>query len=404
MKYIFCSFMFDDVENDIKASKAPNSVSGHKFQYNMLKGLLENGCEVEVINIPRIRRYPDYRKIRISAKPFLFSGEKKGVSVGFINLLGLNYLTQISAVYKNIKKIISRQPDVDYTLLVYNTYPAPTFAARRARRKFKNTIICDVIGDIFGKYGLSPEKGIYGKLVDLLHNKMDKMASECDAFALATENMAEALEIKAKPHIVIEGMYAAEESSTYRNNDDGNKRIFYAGALLKEYGIEHLLNAFSLIREPDFRLVIAGGGDAAETVRLAAESDNRIEYLGFITPSEVRRQQDMATVLVNPRQSGLQYIKYSFASKNLECLASGVPYIAHDLPCNPPEYADYIFYPENETDEAFAKKIMEVCAMSTEERQDAANRAVAFIRREKNPENQMKKLDAMIQSIGVREK
>ncbi len=405
MKYIFCSFMFDDVENDIKSSKTPNSVSGHKFQQNMLKGLLENNCEVEVINIPRIRRYPDYRKIRIQEKPLLFLGATKGISIGFINILGLNYLTQIRAVYKSIKKIIKKQPDEEYVLLIYNTYPTPTFAARKARKKYKNTIICDIIGDIYGKYGLSPAKGIYGKAVDILHKKMDRMASECDSFALATENMADALKIKNKPHIVIEGMYEVEmPSCTNSEEEDGIKRIFYAGALLKEYGIDHLLHAFSYIQEPNYKLIIAGGGDAAETVRHAADSDDRIEFLGFITPAEVRRQQEMATVLVNPRQSDHEYVKYSFASKNLECLASGVPYIAHNIPCNPTEYSGYILYPENETDEAFARKIKEVCSMNKKTRQDIAKKAMEFIQNEKNPKRQMKKLDMMNQMIGVRKR
>lgn len=100
MKYIFCSFMFDDAEESIKHSKSPNSVSRHKFQLNMLKGLLENGSEVEVINIPRIRRYPDYKRILIHGKDYLLNGKKQGISIEFINLLGINNPTQVHAVCK----------------------------------------------------------------------------------------------------------------------------------------------------------------------------------------------------------------------------------------------------------------------------------------------------------------
>lgn len=39
--------------------------------------------------------------------------------------------------------------------------------------------------------------------------------------------------------------------------------IFYAGALREEYGIIHLLRAFSLIKDNRYRLWLAGGGRAA---------------------------------------------------------------------------------------------------------------------------------------------
>lgn len=218
-----------------------------------------------------------------------------------------------------------------------------------------------MIGDIYGQYGLSTAKNMYGRAVEFLHRKMDRMASECDTFGLATRNMAEAL-------------------PGDRQDETKEKTIFYAGALLNEYGIDHLLNAFALIDDPTYRLVIAGGGDVAREVEQAAGADSRINYLGFITPTEVQAEQNMATVLVNPRQSGREHVKYSFASKNLECLASGVPYIAHDLPCNQLEYADCILYLENETDEAFAEKIREVCSLNNEERRAIGERAYNFIR------------------------
>ena len=157
------------------------------------------------------------------------------------------------------------------------------------------------------------------------------------------------------------------------------------------------MNAFESIKDDDYRLVIAGGGAEEETVKCFAAKDTRITYLGFISPSEVERWQQMATVLVNPRTSEREFVKYSFPSKNMECLASGKPYVAHKLPCNPPEYDDYIQYPADESDEALAQKIVEVCELPKEKREAMGRRAREFILREKNPKVQCKKIIDMME-------
>ncbi len=399
MKYIFCSFMFDDVEENVKNSKSPNSVSGHKFQMNMLNGLADNDCDISVVNVPRIRRYPDYKKILFKRKAFKTKYNLEAVSVGFVNIQLINYITQIVAVYGELKKIIARYRDEKIVLMVYNTYPAPIIAMRRIKKKYDNVIICDVIGDIYGKYGLTPEKTLHGKLLDLVHKKMDQMSSECDVFALATENMADALRVTDKPHIVLEGMYDVKNEVLPLKSEDGKKRVFYAGALCEEYGIGHMLRAFALIKDTNYEFLIAGSGTAVKQVEKASRKDPRIRFLGFITPKEVETIQSSATVLVNPRTSEHEYVKYSFASKNLECLASGIPYVAHNLPCNPKEYGEYVFYPKDESDKALAETIQSVCEMDTEERIRRGADAREFIKQNKNPKAQMSRLDGLLRSM-----
>lgn len=399
MRYIFCSFMFDDPEENIKGSKNPNAASGHKFQAEMLRGLIQNGCHVDVINVPRVRRYPDYHQIIFRKKDFCLDGIKRGTSVGFINLMGLNYLTQINRVEKLLDEYLRNATEEKTVLLVYNTYPAPTYAMRRIKKKYPNVILCDAIGDIYGQYGLSVPKTLHGRLINLIHEKMDQMASECDAFALATAEMSNALGIAEKPFVVVEGMYSVGSDARQECITKESKTIFYAGSLLSEYGIGHLLRAFSLIQDPSYRLIIAGGGDNQDEVERAAAKDSRIRFLGYITPKEVAKNQQAAAVLVNPRTSEHEYVKYSFASKNLECLASGVPYVAHSLPCDPPEYGNYVCYPKDETDQALADKLMEICSLPEEERRSIGEKARQFIATEKNPQRQMMKLDTMLQSI-----
>ena len=86
MKIIFCAMMFENVEEDIRKSASPNPVSGHIFQENLLKGFAANGCDLSVINVPRIRRYPDYPQIFFKKKQLRWNDQVDMVHIGFLNL------------------------------------------------------------------------------------------------------------------------------------------------------------------------------------------------------------------------------------------------------------------------------------------------------------------------------
>jgi glycosyltransferase involved in cell wall biosynthesis len=208
--------------------------------------------------------------------------------------------------------------------------------------------------------------------------------------------MAQGFGVADKPFTVLECAYTPP---VYNSNEpdsslnpDGKKVIFYAGALRDEYGAGHLLRAFSMIKDPDYRLWLAGGGNAEPMIREYAAKDPRIEFLGFVTPQEVDKRQKNATALISPRTSELEFVKYSFPSKTMECLTSGKPYIAHKLPCDPPEYGAHIQYAENESDEALRDKIVEVCEMPKEQRDEIAARAKQFVYDEKNPKAMCKRV------------
>lgn len=401
MKVIFCSMMFADVENDIKRSKAPHPVSGHAFQENIIQGLVENNCDVSVINVPRIRRYPDYPAIFCKKKVTRWRDRLDMTNVGFINLLGVNMITQSRAVYKELKKQVKSANGELVIIFTFNSYVQTGKAMIKIRKKYPNVHLCNVIGDLHGALGVAnTRRGIRGKMIVRIENKQDELAKQYDSFVFLTKYMAGALGVENKPHIVLEGLYPNKNASS---NEESvvreEKTLFYAGSLCKEYGIAHLLRSFSLIEDPEYRLYVAGSVDEAELVKEYAQKDPRIVFLGFIPPSEVKKYQQKATALLNPRQSDLEFVKYSFASKTMECLASGRPYIAHHLPCDPEEYGAYIQYARDESDEALRDKMMEICEMSQEQRDEIGARAKKFIYDEKNPKEMCKRVVDLWESV-----
>ena len=399
MKYIFCGYMFPDVEADIKKMKAPPPVSDHKFQINVLKGLVDNGQNVYVINIPRYRRYPHLRKIIIKGSPFFVDGSQYGQNLGFINLPVINYITEYITLKMAIKHCLKSYKNESVVLICYNGLLPRDKAMLDIKRKYSNVLLCSVIGDLHGKYNSHTVQNIKEKIISCIAKKSDKFLKKYDVFTFLTQYMATALGVEQKPHVIVEGMFSDSIEKVEATVPLDEKMVFYAGAVSISYDIQHLLDAFEMIKGNEYKLFIAGRGDAEDMVKEYAARDGRIEYLGFVTPKEVAGYQKRATILINPRTSGHEYVKYSFPSKNMECLASGKPYIAHKLVCNPEEYGSYIQYPKDESDEALAEKIIEICNMPPEERNAIGERARKFILEEKNPQKQMLKIVRMNEKV-----
>ncbi len=396
MKVLFCSDMFNDVENDVKNSRYPNPVSGHKFQENLLRGLIQNEIDIEVVNSTRIRAYPDYNRIFSFLEDFIFENMKVGETLPFINLPILNRMTQIISLIFYLKRFLRNLEKEKIIILVWNTNYVTLIPAIVAKLQYSNILICDCIGDIYGKYGTT------GFSTDVQLQYLKRKAMEffsdlyrkCDCFVFLTNDMRDVLELQNKPYCVVEAIYdlPSKKLQPTQHTESEGKNIFYAGSVNLEYGMKHLLNAFSLIKDQEFKLQIAGNGDAVNLVQECCKNDSRISYLGVIPPSDVAKFQAQATVLVSPRKSTEPFVKYSFPSKTVECLASGKPYVAHRLPCEPSEYADYIQYPDDESDEALARKLEEVCNLPEEERRRIGERGRHFIETEKNPKIMCKRI------------
>jgi glycosyltransferase involved in cell wall biosynthesis len=158
------------------------------------------------------------------------------------------------------------------------------------------------------------------------------------------------------------------------------------------------VNAFKLIQDKNYRLILCGIGDSESEIKAAIMEDNRICYLGQLSRSEVLQLQTQSTVVVNPRQNIEEFTKYSFPSKNLEYLSSGVPLVAYKLDGIPDEYDKYIFYVEDNSIEALRNKLIVVCAMSEIDR-NIYSKAVQLFVEEKNEINQTNKIVELLKKI-----
>jgi len=170
----------------------------------------------------------------------------------------------------------------------------------------------------------------------------------------------------------------------------------YTGTLNPQFGIVTLLEAFSQIRDPALKLMICGFGEAEEQILQMQKTDPRIIYLGKVDRKAVLPLQRGATVLVNPRQNNEEFTKYSFPSKTMEYLASGVPVVAYKLDGIPDEYDAYLNYVEDNSAESLAKTLTQICNMDETARKEMGKRGAEFVLENKNARVQTRRILELI--------
>ena len=249
-----------------------------------------------------------------------------------------------------------------------------------------------------------PCVGIVTDLPDMLSGSSfsKKMANfvirHCTHYVLLTEAMNDYLNKQGKPYVILEGhadITMAEKIPSLEKKT-APRICFYAGGVSKQYGLGNLVEGFRKADLPNAQLHIYGPGDYVKELQQIAAEDPRIFYGGMLLNKEIVEKEQEATLLVNPRPTGEEYVKYSFPSKTMEYMASGTPVLTTVLPGMPKEYYPYVFLLEDETAEGIARVLPELLAKSQEELFEKGSRARAFVLEQRNNLLQAKKIIQML--------
>ena len=103
---------------------------------------------------------------------------------------------------------------------------------------------------------------------------------------------------------------------------------------------------------------------------------------------------------MSPRQNVGEYTKYSFPSKLMEYLLSGVPVVGYKLDGIPKEYDQFINYVVDNAPQSLASVLIRICEESSEHYEIIAKQARDFILSKKNSQKQVEKI---IDLMGMRE-
>ena len=250
-----------------------------------------------------------------------------------------------------------------------------------------------------------PCVGIVTDLPDMLGGSSfsKKLANfvirHCTHYVLLTEAMNDYLNKAGKPYVILEGHADITMADRVPSMDRKSKpRIcFYAGGVSRQYGLANLVEGFRKADLPDAQLHIYGPGDYVKELQQIAVEDERVFYGGMLLNSQIVEKEQEATLLVNPRPTGEEYVKYSFPSKTMEYMASGTPVLTTVLPGMPKEYHPYVYLLEDETSDGIAKMLKEVLCHSDEELFRKGNEARAFVLERKNNVIQARKILEMLE-------
>lgn len=372
--------------------------AANALQWNIIDGFEENDFgEMKIINYLPVDAYPNGYPDKFIEK-FTFQHTEKyksdDINVGCCNIFGIKRFINSLYFRKYIKKWARKDNGKQKVLLCYTANSMFLGLAKLAKKIDKNIIVGCIIADI-PEFATAREVTGLKKIYHTYQvKKCASLYGLVDKFILLTKQMAQKLEIKS-PFIVVEGIATTDDTpydEKFAEQYKNEKYILYSGTLNYKFGIKTLLDAFQKIDDENVKLVICGFGEAEQLIKERQKEDKRIEFLGRVDRTRVLALQKNATVLVNPRQNNEEFTKYSFPSKNLEYLSSGVPVIAYKLDGIPDEYDGYIIYPEDDSEESLAKEIRKICSLSDEDRIALGERAKNFVFDNKNKVRQAQRI------------
>lgn len=388
----------------IELSKGNVQNAANVLQWNIVNGLDYNLKKpIKVLNSLYIGSFPlRYKKLMVESYKFNHCIGSDDYNVGFMNLMGIKAITRWTSLKPKLKEW-ALDGKSDKVIIAYALTSNNLRAFKYLKKLNKDVCTCIVVPDLPQYMNTSNKQSLiykYAKLIDI--KNINRNIKHADSFVLLTEYMREKLEIIHKPYIVVEGIATINNSESICDKiikDEELKIVLYTGTLNERYGIITLLEAFKKIQSEEYRLIICGDGDAKAKIIESAKLDNRIIYEGIVERSRVLKLQAEATILINPRQDNEEFCKYSFPSKILEYLSSGIPTVAYKLRGIPEEYNKYIIYVEDNRQETLTNKIVEACMKSEAEREKIGNEAKDFVIKNKGAKEQVKKIIDMIKAL-----
>ncbi len=394
MKYGFLTTLIPKhLEDEVRrCSKYNMQDAANALQWHIYDGLSANtDDEIRIFNVLCIGSYPQYYTKSFIKKSQFDDVKNKGhVNIGFCNIKLLRKFHQPKKIFSELNKWYAEDSEPK-TLFVYTISAQFVTAVSRLKNKYPELKVCAIIADLPDMSSLTSKKSLAQRLLEKRLSSNSYSNIGCvDSFVLLTKQMADYMNIN-QPFMVMEGI-STNSKPIEAKESDSIKRILYTGTLHKKFGIMNLIEAFKTIDSPDYRLVICGIGDSEDEIKKAADLDSRIDFKGQLKREDVLSLQKEATVLVNPRPNNEEFTKYSFPSKNLEYLSSGIPLVAYKLDGIPDEYDEYINYVPDDSPESLAKVIQGICDLPVDERKEMGIRARNFVLEEKNNVKQTKRI------------
>lgn len=366
-------------DNGINDKTITTGYQNQKFHHLLLDGLV-NCVEgrIDVVSKPPINHKP-----RTILPDMECIDDITYHYIGYRNLPIIKHFI----VYRNTYNMIKRLHKYEPTVIVCNVMDDILCYAAQAYARRHNAPIVGIATDVPGiTSNANSGHGIKSFLSRIVTGLTLRSARSYDGYMFLAEAMNSYLNLHNKPYIIIEG-FADNQAKVFDAGvieKSNPKVIMYAGGTHRQYGLPMLVDAFTSIQTNDWNLHIYGQGNYDTELRKVCEKDHRIKFWGLKPNAEIIRAQREATLLVNPRPTHEEFVKYSFPSKTMECMASGTPLLTTKIPSMPADYYDHVYLIEDESATGFVSTLMRVMSYGEKELEEKGRGASQFVLRNKN--------------------
>ena len=383
-------------------------IAAHKLQWNIINGVERAaGHPVDIISSVAVSDYPAYPQILFRCSRFSHCQGANDVLLPFINIFLLKHITRLfSTLVLVLTWLWQNKRYAKKRILVYGMHSPHVLAAVVAIRLLGGKAVL-IIPDLPAYADVGIRRGVVRRITKPLDICiLSRLLQRMSGLVVLTKYMAEDF-APDLPVLVMEGAVSSEATlrtqpsvcNSMMSANPATRIVLYAGTLVKEYGVELLLDAFCLVPDPEYRLWLCGKGPMESRIRECANHDDRIEYWGFLHQDELSLLMQQATILAHPRLSNAEYVRYSFPSKLLEYMKTGRPVLSTALPGIPEEYYDYLYLLKDETPEGLAIALHELCTKPEDELSRFGERGREFVETEKNYMRQGQRIHEFIMAL-----
>lgn len=387
---------FEKLRQEGITQKLPQAQKYHRL-------LLEGLSQCKGVTVTAISAIPVNRQW--TKKAFFPHEEETRDGVPYIYDAFWNYpiLRQLCRKCGAMKEIKKHYRDGDTVIICDVLNQALAAAARKAGRKLGIPVI-GIVTDVPGHTSGARRKSLpwyKRKIEELAEKRAQSSLPKYDGYLLLAEAMNSVVNPMGKPYIVLEGHCDGKMAQIPNLPEEKRKPrvIMYAGGIHKEFGIKRMVEAFCAAAVPGWELRIYGDGNYQNELKALTAKIESVKYYGVVPNSVVVTEQIKASLLVNPRLTDAEYVKYSFPSKTMECMASGTPLLTTHLPSMPKEYFDHVYFINDETAEGMKKTFLSILTKTDEELHQFGRDAKAFILENKTNTKQAAKLTAFISGL-----
>lgn len=387
----------DQFKYIVENSKRAPSQSAQNFETALLNGL----SQLEDVHLTANSFYsiaPFPKGCYLSVKSHKESIDNCEINIlPMVNLPILKQICMSIVIGRELRKWIRDNRTKEKCVTLYGIYPASATRILKICKRNNVKTFAFITDAPKMMYTYRDDGNLLKKIVHSYYrNRAISIQSSFDGYIYITEAMSKEV-APGKPYTVLEVICDEHIFDGIEEEKSNPKAIMYAGMLHKLFGIANVIEAFEKL-DGDYELWLFGDGDMVEEIKLKAQQNPKIKYMGRVDRTTVLKYEKRATLLVNIRNVEDEYTKYSFPSKTIEYMLSGTPMLSSRLPGIPKEYNDYLYMCDEVDSENLAKKIGEI--MNEEDGLlEMGRRASIFAQEQKNALSGANKVFTFIKAV-----